>query len=424
MAWVLTHRTAAGIDEVVPQDLLDDPKKRIDECRIICRLLRDGRYRFFRGRMGVQRRKGKSNRIHAIATIRDAVVLRAISVELRAVWDELPRAIVGHRPGTNYVAVLAAISQFIVGGPGWVLRFDLKGAFASAAFDRAIKILARRTKRKDLIPLIQSWRATVGAKFAGLVEGSPVAPLLLAVLLADHVVPHLELAGGLLVIWGDDGLLMVRDRATVDAAYEQLVVDLDQIDLKCHPKKTGIHELDPTTAEPTPWPFIGFQFRLWQPIPCQAARIDLVERIENLVQRGDNESLKRVRHAIKGFGMYFTPGEPLDVFADLEGEITARCGFSRERFPNLLQILRRRAALRAPSGARAGKKSPGIPQGSSEGCWRQWLRRPRAPTRASTLTDSTTPTGPTRRSAYEAGGQGPSLLSRPPASSPPTGATS
>lgn len=375
--WVVSHRNAAGVDGVFPDDYYDgdalDEHKTVAECGVIYRRLRSGKYRFLPARLGIQRRTGKKDRRHAIATVRDGAVLRAISFELREVWDQLPDALVGHRPGTDRRAVLASISRFIVGGPGFVLRFDLRGAFASVSFDRAIKILAGRTHRADLIDLVVSWRSTVGSKFSGVVEGSPLGPLLLAVVLAEHVVPNLKKAGGVLYIWGDDGLLMVRDRATVNAAYQRLTEDLAGIGLVCHPNKTGIYELD-TTPQPTRWPYLGFAFRLWQPIPCAAVCAELVAKVEALVRRGDAESIEKAGRFIEGFGSYFAPGEPLDVFADLDAEILARSGFAGVRLPRL-EDLGRRAALRVPSGTPTEGNSQGSRQGSSGSCWR--TRRPK-----------------------------------------------
>lgn len=417
MAWVCTHRSAAGIDGVAPAAYSDN-KKRADECRLIHRLLSSGRYRFTRAKLGVQKRKGKPDRRHAIATVRDAVVLRAITFELRSVWEQLPRALVGHRPGTNYARIIREIARFIGDGPGSVLRFDLRGAFASTSFEHAIQLLAARTSRADLIELIASWRAAVGARFEGVVEGSPIGPLLLAVVLASRVVPNLEKLGGTLFVWGDDGVLMLRDRATVDAAYSRLVLDLADVGLACQPQKTGVHEVDPANPEPTPWAFIGFEFRRGQPIPCSSARTELVETVERLVRDGTENALANAQRRILAFAAYFAPGDAVDVFADLDEEISSRCGFSAAPLPSLVQIVRRHRALRGLPGSRAGSTRPGVPQCGSGSGWR--LGRPyrRLRSLASAAALMAAVAGPTGSASSGAEGQGRSLASRLSAPSP------
>ncbi len=388
MEWILTHRSAAGVDGVFPKRFLDDRALRLKECRLIHRLLRDGRYRFLPPRRGLLPREGKAPRVHAISTLRDAIVLRSITVELREVWALLPREITGHRPGADYRADLARISRFIADGPGWVLRFDVEQAFGSASFERAIEILCTLSKRHDLIHLIVAWRKAVGTRFEGLVEGAPIAPLLLAVLLGVEVMPHLLAIDGVHCLFADDGLSMVRTRAAIEEAQRQLDHHLARIGLRCHPEKTGIYELDAKAEAPTPWQFIGFSFRLWQPIPCAAAREDLLAQLEPLANRNQARAIARV---VKGWGAYFGVSQPLDVFADLDTEMLARFGYVTKRLPSLVADVRRQAALRAPSGARTGTaKGPGVPSSTSGGVWRGRFRSPATSNKVASTSETTT----------------------------------
>ena len=411
MAWVVTHRTAAGIDGVLPARFRN-PKKRANECRIIFETLRDGTYRFHRAREGRLKRRGKRPRTHAIATLRDAVVLRAISIELRTVWDQLPACIVGHRPGTNHRKVVAAISRFLLAGSGWILRFDLKGAFAEASFGRAIEILATLTDRHDLIKLIVNWRKAVGPKFKGLVEGASIAPLLLAVLLGVAVIPHLEHLGGLLVIWADDGWFGLATREQVDEAQRVLDQRLVEVGLKCHPQKTGIYEIDPTHTGPSPWSFIGFQYRMWKPIPSLAARTSLVDELEALAVK---DEVAMMRELAWGWARHFAPGDAPDLLYDLNREVLARCGFVTKRPPDLLKISGRVALWTHRVPSRGPKGSSAVTWDSDEVRWTRPLSQVVASASAA-LADSTT--YPHRSAAHGAGGRG-RTVQEPPAPSHP-----
>jgi hypothetical protein len=255
--------------------------------------------------------------------------------------------------------------------------------------------------------LIKEWRAAVGPRFEGLVEGSPISPLLLAVLLADHVVPNLKMAGGLLVIWGDDGLLMVRDRATVDAAYEQLISDLKEIDLRVHPKKTGIHELNPIDLAPTSWSFIGFAFRSWKPVPSAAALAALVDKMEALAKKDDVARMKRL---LLDWARHFEPGDAPDLYLKTDREILARCGYVTQRLPGVLRASGT-VALRT-QWVRNGRKGPppAVTWDSDELVWKRPLSQVVAP-KVDALIESTT--NPTCGAAQGAGGPGQSGLGPP-----------
>lgn len=232
------------------------------------RRLAQGTWRPRCARTGRMKRAGQSDRIHAISTLADAVVLRAATDGLAHVWKALPASIVGGRPDGNHHHLVDAVTRFLMKGGRYIFRFDIKGAFANAAFDKAIERLRGMTDRQDMVDVIVRWRKKQGTRFEGLVEGAPFAPLLLAVLLGDAA-RVLELLDGTLRIWLDDGVFTAPNEETALEAERLLRLHLKEVDLGLHPKKTGQHVHDSNSSTASSFHFLGFRWRGWttEPLP-------------------------------------------------------------------------------------------------------------------------------------------------------------
>ncbi len=358
---VLSRRSAPGLDGVRPGDILGW-RARNALCRRLRGQLARGNYGFFASRRGRLDREGKSPRLHAISTMDDGVVLRAITNALEDVWVQLPQAVLGGRPGCSCMEGVSEVSRYIAGGETWALKFDVRGAFANAKFDQALSLLQRLTDRVDLIRLIRNWRATQGDRFQGLVEGAAVAPLLLAVLFGVELVPYLQEAADLVVVWLDDGLVLARDETTVIKAEKILHGRLAALGgLEAHPKKTGIFKLDPTSSRLSDLEFLGFSWSGWLLAPSVSAQQALLDDLDLLAEKQP----KNMRERIRTWSSYFCRRESamaLHVLADLDSEVFARHGHLGITFPLLTNLAASsRAAVRGLPGPRAGpnRRKPG-----------------------------------------------------------------
>lgn len=133
-----------------------------------------------------------------------------------------------------------------------------------------------------------------GCKLPGLIEGSPVAPLLLGVLLAEELVPYVEPEVDLHLLWVDDGLALARDPNAADRVHRVLDERLKTIGLKLHAKKTRPITFDPMTTRTTNWSFLGFAFRGWMAVPSEQTIVDLLADLEDLLDRHEHQRLRRV----------------------------------------------------------------------------------------------------------------------------------
>jgi len=352
---VVSQRRVPGIDGLWPQQL--DGKRVGQLCQQLHQMLAGGRWKPMPARRGILLRRGKSSRLHAIATMRDAIVQRAALTALADVWKALPPEILGGRPGGKPQTIVHAIGSFLATGGGWVVRCDCRGAFANAPFDDALGRARALTNQREALELLAQWRAAQGDKFRGLVEGSTAAPLLLATLLKDTVVALRRF--GVVLVWMDDAIVLCRSEDDAREAHETLVAELDKVKLKPHPKKTGVYQAEPSRPEPTEWNFVGFRFRGWLPEPTPEAVQGLFDEVSCFVE---SNRLDQVTAHVKGWLAYFAlPNAHQAALSEVESRLWPWGPFAS---PKVATNSRKGAVLRGPVRPRAGRlQLPGVSGG-------------------------------------------------------------
>jgi hypothetical protein len=327
LGWVLANRKAAGLDGVDLGALRGSKKERRLLCDRVHRWLSDGSYHPYGARKGKRRRRGKGPRVHAIASLADAVVLKAVTTRWRYAWDRMPPCLVGGRPGTDIGDTLAEVTCFIQTGGGAMARFDIREAFKSADLRLALAALARYTDAEEdgLFSIAERWVRRQGARFGGLVEGSPFGALLLAAIVATEVVPYLRDLDGSLFIYMDDGLFLSRDRETAEEALRRVRTRLARVGLELHPDKTFIEEIGPRGT--TTLDFVGYVFIDGHPYP-RATNVDGLSAALTEAA-GDGARLAKLAAGWHGFLRVVPPNllRALDEFLHAELGLAAPPGF-------------------------------------------------------------------------------------------------
>lgn len=336
---VLARRRAQGDDGLDPKHLKVSPTVRNRLVRDAHRHLLIGDYRFHPARVGVVERPGRRRRQHAILTMNDATVMRAITNAMAPAWKTLPGSIRGGRPGTPGASIIGEVTGALPSA-GAVLRFDISTAYAATAFETAVTRLASRTDREDLLPLIGRFRADQPADdFPGLVEGSALAPLMLAVTLADTMVA--AEAFGPAFLWYDDGLVLTPDLDAAERAREVIERELGRVGLTLHPQKTVVRPVDLSDLEPD-WHFLGFRWAMGRPDPIPQAGDELVERIGRYLER-DEPGL--ADQATRGWAGYFGISPNTAYFATLDARIRREYGEAASSLPKLTNLAIKMIAL-------------------------------------------------------------------------------
>jgi hypothetical protein len=236
--------------------------------------------------------------------MRDAIVMRAATVTLSDVWRRIPASIVGGRPGGAPGAVVDEVTKYMAAGGGYGLRFDIRSAYASAPCECAYQRLRLLSDRHDVIDLMEQWWRRQGDRFAGLVEGSPQGPLLLAVLLREAAAELETLGGGVLVrLWLDDGVVLARDEETTGRARTIIERHLSALGMRLHssPEKTCTFSWGWRAAE-SHWHFLGFRRSGTLPVPTDDAIEHLLVLPAELYRAGE---ATHIESAIRSWAAYY-----------------------------------------------------------------------------------------------------------------------
>lgn len=315
--WVADHRTVGGYDGLTPRHL-SDGRRRGRYATLIYELLRGGRWAAEVARRGEQPRPGKEPRVHAILTMRDAIVMRAATVTLFDVWRRIPASIVGGRPCGDPGAVVDDVTRYMMAGGGYGLRFDIQSAYASAPCEFAYERLRLLSDRHDVIDLMEQWRRRQGDRFAGLVEGCPQGPLLLAVLLREAAAELEALGGGVLVrLWLDDGVVLARDEETTGRARTIIERHLTALGMRLHasPEKTCTFSWGWRAVE-CDWHFLGTRRSGPFPVPTDHAIEHLLGLPAELYRAG---KAAHIEAAMRSWAAYYLRTEtPEHILAELD----------------------------------------------------------------------------------------------------------
>lgn len=238
-AWSRVRRNAgvAGADGVSCRAFERDSRSRLARLR---RDLLAGHYTPGPVRWVEIVKESGGTRPLAIPCVADRVVQTAVAFTLTPLLEPaMSPASFGYRPGLGVADAVARVVELRRDNRIWVLESDVARFFETVPHSPLLELLEARAGDPRLTELVASWLDGAGAGGCGLLQGSPLSPLL-ANLYLDEVDHLLDCPDGRLVRYADDFVVLSRRKADAETAKERAAALLGERGLALHPDKTRI----------------------------------------------------------------------------------------------------------------------------------------------------------------------------------------
>lgn len=238
-AWSRVRRNAgvAGGDGLSCRAFERDARSRLARLR---RDLLSGRYAPGPVRRVEIVKESGGTRPLAIPCVTDRVAQTAVAFTLTPMLDPtMSAASFGYRPGLGVADAVARVVALRRESRIWLMESDVARFFESVPHARLLAMLDARTGDSHLTELVASWIDGSGTDGRGLLQGSPLSPLL-ANLYLDEVDHLLDGPDGRLVRYADDFVVLSPRKADAEAARERAATLLEERGLALHPDKTRI----------------------------------------------------------------------------------------------------------------------------------------------------------------------------------------
>lgn len=176
----------------------------------------------------------------AIPCIADRVVQTAVAFTLSPILEPaMSASSFGYRPGLGVADAVARLAELRRENRVWVLESDVARFFEVVPHARLLTLLDARAADPQLTELVALWLGRSAAGECGLLQGSPLSPLL-ANLYLDEVDHLLDGPDGRLVRYADDFVVLCTRKADAEAAQQRAAALLEERGLTLHPDKTRI----------------------------------------------------------------------------------------------------------------------------------------------------------------------------------------
>ena len=176
----------------------------------------------------------------AIPCVHDRIVQTAVALTLGSLLEPvMSEASFGYRPGLGVGDAVARIVELRRDSRGWVLESDVARFFETIPHPPLLDLIETRTDDPRLTELVALWLAQSSEAGRGLLQGSPLSPLL-ANLYLDEIDHPLDAPEARLVRYADDFVVLARRKAEAETARERAEALLGERGLALHPEKTRI----------------------------------------------------------------------------------------------------------------------------------------------------------------------------------------
>lgn len=180
----------------------------------------------------------------AIPCVADRAAQTAVAMVLAPLLEPaMSAASFGYRSGLGVADAVARVVELRRESRNWVLESDVARFFETVPHRSLLQLLDARTRDSRLVELISLWLDHSGEEECGILQGSPLSPLL-ANLYLDDVDHILDSSEGRLVRYADDFVVLSKRRADAEAAMERAAALLGERGLTLHPTKTHISRFD------------------------------------------------------------------------------------------------------------------------------------------------------------------------------------
>lgn len=209
------------------------------------------RYRPQPARLTYIHDKSKGERSIAILTVRDRIAQRAVLNVLEPLFEGgFDDCSYGFRPGRSVAMAVEQVAHLVNEGHTWAVKADIAQCFESINVCRLQRLVGRRVRSRRLCKLVHCWltldlihgkRATLlhEPKARGLLQGSPLSPLLANVYL-DQFDKQARRKRLSIVRYADDICILCQTHAEAKRALRQARRILASLDLTLNPRKTHI----------------------------------------------------------------------------------------------------------------------------------------------------------------------------------------
>jgi RNA-directed DNA polymerase len=267
-----------------------------------------------------------------IPTVLDRFIQQAVLQVLQGRWDPtFSEHSYGFRPGRSAHQAVSRAQEYIAGGYGWVVDFDLEKFFDRVNHDRLMARVAQRVADKRLLKLLRAY-LNAGVMEDGLVsptregtpQGGPLSPLL-SNLVLDELDRELESRGHRFVRYADDCNIYVRSERAGQRVMESVKRFIHRrLKLKVNDSKSAV-------ARPQERKFLGFSFTAGKELKRRIAPKALrrfKERVRELTRRTRGVSLEQMveetARYLRGWIAYFGYCQTPSVLNHLDSWIVRR----------------------------------------------------------------------------------------------------
>jgi RNA-directed DNA polymerase len=260
-----------------------------------------------------------------IPSVLDRFIQQAVMQVLQRRWDRtFSQHSYGFRPGRSAHQAVAQAQQYIAGGHGWCIDFDLEKFFDRVNHDKLMSQIAKRIEDKRLLRLIRAFlnagvmeNGLVSPSVEGTPQGGPLSPLL-SNLVLDELDRELERRGHRFVRYADDCNIYVRS----ERAGQRVMKSVTQFIMR--KLKLKVNETKSAVARPQERKFLGFSFTDGSEVKRVIAPKALErfkKRIREITCRAKSVSLEATMTELvpylRGWRGYFGFGETPEVLIGL-----------------------------------------------------------------------------------------------------------
>lgn len=180
----------------------------------------------------------------SIPCVIDRVAQTAVAQHLTQVLEpEFEDSSFGYRPGRSVNMAAMRIGVLRDQGYVWVVDGDIERYFENVPHDKLMDKLARYEPNAQVLALVRLWLKSGDPDGTGLLQGSPLSPIL-SNLYLDDIDEQIEASGVRLVRFADDFVLLCKREADAEAAKARIADLLEQHGLKLNREKTKIVPFD------------------------------------------------------------------------------------------------------------------------------------------------------------------------------------